>query len=79
MQARHHFKPIVVLVQIILGIVRSSPMPQQEAGAQRNIEIGRRRGIDAEESRRRDSCHGEWNVIDQMDCPGALAASPKRL
>ena len=38
-QARHHFEPVVVLLEISLGVVRSSSKPQQEVGAQRNIEI----------------------------------------
>ena len=70
-QARHDFDPIVVRIEISIGdVARSSFLLQQEVGVQRNIEIGRRRGIDAEKSRRRDSRYRERDVIDQDELPG---------
>ena len=63
-QARHHFEPIVVLLEVYPRISRFCPYRKQQIGVQRNVEIRRRCGIYAEESRWSDSRNGERNVID---------------
>ena len=66
-QAGHHLDPIIVRIEILLGEVAGAALgSQQEIGVQRNIEIRRHRGIDAEESRRRDPGCGLWNSQEKI-------------
>ena len=59
-QSSHDLNPVVVLVEVIIG---SKPeligSAKQNVGVHRKIDVGSRRGIDAEEFRRRDTNHGE--------------------
>src|SRR5947209_4618760 len=68
-KASHHFDPIIVLLEIVLGEV-AGPRLKQEIRVERNIEVGSERRIYAEESQRRDAGHEKGNVVDQDRLPG---------
>ena len=64
-QSAHDVDPIVVLSEVILGSkTKQMASSQQFIGVHWKIDIRSRRGIDAEEFRRRNADHGERQVVD---------------
>ncbi len=62
---RHHLDPVKVLIEVRFAVDAAVCGRQQNIRVQREIEIRRGCGIDAEKSRWRDPCHRELNVVDQ--------------